>query len=135
VAEFPQNGVDFSRSPHSYGWSTKAPKKKLKGDSMKKLLTLAAAAIIFAGIGTVNAAENGTGGETETTVLKDGLKNGMTNGAKNGLANGAKNGLANGAKNGLANGAKNGLTQGMKNGLKDGLKKGLKKGLKNGKKK
>ena len=81
---------------------------------MKKLMTLAAAAIIFAGVATLNAAEPGTGGATGTPALKDG----------------AKNGLANGTKNGLANGAKDGLKKGLKNGLKNGLKKGLKNGKK-----
>ena len=64
---------------------------------MKKLLTLAAAALLFTGMGMpLAAAETGTAG----------LKNGLTNGAKNGLRNGLKNGLAKGLKNGLKNGEK-----------------------------
>ena len=48
---------------------------------MKKLLTLVAAALLFAGMGMPLAAA-----ETGTTALK----NGLTNGAKNGLWNGEK---------------------------------------------
>ena len=76
---------------------------------MKRLMIIAAIAIIFAGgISTLHAAGKHTGGAKGTRMT---------------------------LKNGLKNGAKNGMAQGQKYGLKYGLKKGLKNGLKNGQKK
>ncbi|UKI29910.1 MAG: hypothetical protein L6W00_18000 [Lentisphaeria bacterium] len=69
---------------------------------MKKLMTLAAAGMLIAGIGAitaVNAAET-TVGTTTTKTLKNGLTNGLTNGLKNGATNGAKTGLKNGTTQG-----------------------------------
>ena len=64
---------------------------------MKKLMTLAAAAIIFTGFETaaLNAAETETAAETEIQQqdLKE-LKEGLKDGSKNGLAQGYKKGLA-----------------------------------------
>ena len=111
---------------------------KTMEDIMKKLMTLAAAAIIFTGFETaaLNAAETETAAETEIQQqdLKE-LKEGLKDGSKNGLAQGYKKGLAQGYRKGLAQGYKKGLAQGMKNGLKNGLKSGRKEGLKNGRRK
>lgn len=79
------------------------PKQKTNNTmevTMKKLMTIAAAGLLLAGVGAiqVNAAETAESG-TKTT-LEEGLKNGAKNGLKKGLKNGLKKGMKNGKKNG-----------------------------------
>ena len=57
---------------------------------MKKLMTIAAAGLLLAGIGTVQAHAAETTGSTGTTTMQEGLKNGLKKGMKNGKKNGDK---------------------------------------------